>query len=268
MNHQKVFFASNLKFLRERKKMSQETLAEHLNMKRSKLAAIEIEQTRSPQPEDYINCSNFFKVSIDSLLKVDLSRLSELKLRELEAGNDVYMMGSKIRVLAITVDEANKENVEYVPIKAKAGYMAGYNDPQFIAKLPRYTIPNLPKNGTYRIFPTGGDSMEPIPENSEILTQYVTDWKGIKSGTPCVVILKAQQDFVFKEVTVDKDGKFLLASMNPIYQPYYVQAEDILEIWSFYSFSSKTIPHPASNVDELKEMLVKIQKDLNKINKS
>ncbi|HEY3389742.1 MAG TPA: helix-turn-helix transcriptional regulator, partial [Prolixibacteraceae bacterium] len=127
---QRIFFAGNIRFLRDRKKLSQETLAARLGLTRAKLAAIEGGNTRSPQPEDYLNFSEFFKISIDSLLKIDLSKLGELKIRELEAGNDVYIRGGNLRVLAISVDKSNNENVEYVPVKAKAGYMAGYNDPE------------------------------------------------------------------------------------------------------------------------------------------
>ena len=55
---------------------------------------------------------------MDNLLKVDLSRLGELPLRELETGNDVYMRGGNLRVLAISTDADNRENVESREIPA------------------------------------------------------------------------------------------------------------------------------------------------------
>ena len=67
--------------------MSQEALAERLSLTRSKLSALENGQTRAPQPEDLVACSEFFGISIDSLLKIDLTTLGELKLRELEAAS-------------------------------------------------------------------------------------------------------------------------------------------------------------------------------------
>jgi len=213
-----------------------------LGLTRAKLAAIEAENTKSPQPEDYLNFSEFFKISIDTLLKVDLSKLGELKLRELEAGNDVYIRGGNLRVLAISVDPANNENVEYVPVKAKAGYMAGYNDPEFIAALPKYSIPNLPAQGTFRIFPSVGDSMLPVPEGSDIIAQYVANWAEIKPDTPCIVILKGQQDFVFKMITLHSNGTFRLKSLNPAYKPYTVAVSDVMEIWRFYAYTSREFP--------------------------
>src|SRR5690554_3311744 len=116
MKPQKIFFQGNLKFLRERRKISQAALAEILGISRSKLNSLENGFTKTPLPEDYVNFSEFYKISIDTLLKADLAKLSELKIRQLEAGNDVYIMGGNMRILAITVDKNNKENNEYVPI--------------------------------------------------------------------------------------------------------------------------------------------------------
>ncbi|MES2704902.1 MAG: LexA family transcriptional regulator [Bacteroidota bacterium] len=256
----KVFFHNNIRLLRERRKMSQEELSAELNLSRNKLQALESGKTMNPSAIDFIKFSDFFKVSVDSLLKVDLLKLGELKLKDLLAGNDVYMTGSKIRVLAITVDKDNRENAEYVPIKAKAGYMAGYNDPEFIAGLPRFSLPNLPKSGTFRMFPTTGDSMLPIPENSEVIGQYLEDWKSLKPDTPCIVILKGQQDFVFKQITILEEGKILLRSLNRNFAPYIVKSEDVLEIWKYYKHQTDTLPEPETDLQEIKALILKMSK--------
>ncbi len=262
MTNPKVFFYRNIRFLRERKKYSQEMLAQALEMSRNKLQALESGKTANPVVGDLIRFSDYFKISVDSLLKVDLSRLGELKLKELEAGNDVYMTGSQLRVLAISVDRNDKENVEYVPVKAKAGYRSGYNDPEFIAALPKFNLPNLPRTGSFRVFPISGDSMLPIPENSEIIARYITDWKTIKPGTPCIVILKTEQDFVFKLVTLQADGSVLLQSLNTHYLPYTVQSEDILEIWSYYKHQTATLPDPVTSLQEIKSMITDLSAQL------
>lgn len=241
---QKIFFASNVKFLRERRRMSQEALSAKLGLTRAKLASIEAGNTKSPQPEDYLNFSDFFSVSVDTLLKVDLRKLGELKIRELEAGNDVYIKGGNLRVLAISVDKTNTEHVEYVPIKAKAGYAANYGDRQFIADLPKVSLPNLPKGGTYRVFPIIGDSMLPIPDGSDVTARYIEDWTSIKADTACIVVLRGEQDFVFKMVTLHEGNYLHLSSLNPIYAPYKVALEDVLEIWQFHSYTTSEFPEP------------------------
>ena len=257
-----IFFGSNVKFLRIRQKHTQEQLAQKLSMTRSKLNCIETGQTKSPSIEDMLKFSLHFKMSLDTLVKIDLSQLGELKLRDLEAGNDIYIKGGNLRVLAITVDKENNENVEYVPVKAQAGYQAGYSDPEYIASLPKFSVPNLPKQGTFRIFPTEGDSMLPIPENSDVTGEYMEDWYSLKPKTPCIVILKNNQDFVFKMVTIQKDRTFLLESMNQIYEPYTVDANDILEIWKFHSFTSKEIPEAVSDLSILLQEIKSLKSDM------
>jgi len=256
-NRQKIFFGSNIKFLRERKKISQEMLAAKLGITRAKLAALESGQTKAPQPEDYINFSEYFEISIDALLKVDLGKLTEFKLRELEAGNDVYMTGSKIRVLAISTDKQNKENAEYVPIKAKAGYRSNYSDPEYIAALPKFQFPTLPRHGTFRTFPITGDSML-VPEGSEVTGEYMENWKAIKPDTPCIVILNDVDDFVFKLVTLQEHGRFLLKSLNTVYDPYEVEAGEVLELWKFKILHTKELPERMTDIQELKQMLDKL----------
>ena len=235
---QKIFFATNIKFLRERKRISQESLASTLGLTRAKLASIEAGNTKSPQPEDYLNFSDFFKISVDTLLKIDLSKLGELKIRDLEAGNDVYIRGGNLRVLAISTNNKGKENIEMVPVKAQAGYTSNYGDLDFIASLPKFQLPFLPENKTYRSFQIKGDSMLPVTEGSWVTCSFIENWESIKNGQTCMVVTK-DEGIVFKRVYEYLDeGKFQLVSTNPDYSPYEIQVAQILEIWKFETLNS------------------------------
>jgi len=260
MTTSKLFFHSNIAFLRQRKLLTQEGLAQILDLARNKLMALESGKTKNPAALDLVKFSEYFKISINILLKEDLRKFSEFDLRRLQENNDPYLKGSQLRVLAITVDKENKENTEYVPIKAKAGYSAGYNDPEFIAKLPKFSLPNLPKSGTFRMFPTTGDSMLPIPEKSDVIAQYVEDWKDLKADTPCIIILKSTQDFVFKLVTIQEDSTVLLKSLNRNYEPYAVEAENILEIWKYVKHQTDIIPEVETDLQEIKQMILSLKR--------
>jgi transcriptional regulator with XRE-family HTH domain len=269
MPEQNIFWSLNIKYLRKRKKLSQDQLAAELGISRSKLNAHENGQTTNPTLNDLLDFSQYFKVSVDALLKTDLGKLPELSMRDLEAGNDVYITGSKIRVLAVTVDKKDKEQVEYVPIKARAGYRAGYSDPEFIASLPKFSMPNLPAHGTFRMFPTIGDSMLPVPEGSDVLAQYVEDWTTIKKDTPCIVILRGDQDFVFKMVTqnIKEDQTLILRSLNEQYKPYTVDVADVLEIWQYYGHYSRTIPEGDPSLQVLMKKMDNMQQAIKRIGK-
>lgn len=249
---EKIFFSKNIKFLRERKKIVQENLAGELSMTRSKLNALESGQTKAPQPEDYIRFSEYFKISVDSLLKVDLGKIGELRLRQLEAGNDVYIRGGNLRVLAISTDQHNRENVTVVTKKGQAGYFEGYNDPEYIGQLPTFNMPTLPENRTCRMFPIEGKSMQPFPEKMYVIADYVSDWTLLKEGELCVVVLKSVQQILFKSVRLGKEsGTYVLHSYNRDFQEVVVKAEDILEIWKYRSYLTEIIPEQVNDLAAL-----------------
>ena len=270
MKKQKIFLSTNVKHLRLRKQWRQEELAEKVGISRSKLALLEMGKTINAPLEDVVNFSTVFGISVDSLLKVDLGKLSELKLRELEAGNDPYLTGTKIRVLATTVDNYNNSNAELVPEKAKAGYRSGYGDPEWIAELPRYTIPGLSKHSKYRIFPITGESMLPYPDGCYIVGEYVEDWVNLKDDTLCILILKSGgADFVFKQVEnrIEKEKKLLAKSLNLTYQPYEIPVAEVLEVWKYKLHIAATITCPAADVstEQLMRMMQEMKMEIGKL---
>jgi phage repressor protein C with HTH and peptisase S24 domain len=141
-------------------------------------------------------------------------------------------------LLTITVDSNGKENIEMVPLKAQAGYTTSYGDLDFITSLPRFKLPFLPENKTYRTFQIKGDSMLPIPENSWVTCSYVENWEHIKNGKACVVVTK-NEGIVFKLVYLRLDGGvLLLVSSNRNYNPYEIPVSQVLEIWQFETWNS------------------------------
>lgn len=213
----KLFWAKNLKILRKRKQLTQDQLSVKLEISRANLQAYESGTTKNPPFDVQVKVSDFFKISIDSLVRIDLSKLGELKLRDLEAGNDVYTAGKKLRVLATTVTPDNKEQVEMVTLKAKAGYTASYGDPDYISSLPIFHMPQLPQDKKFSMFPVTGDSMLPVPEGAYVIVEYVQDWMTVKDGTPCVVITK-NEGIVFKLISnhIKKDRALTLISLTQL----------------------------------------------------
>ena len=112
-----MYFSQNIKLLRKRRNRTQEELAHILGMKRSTLSGYENE-VAEPGIQALVAISKYFGVAVDTLIRVPLDRLSESQLSELERGNDVFLRGSNLRVLATTVDENNEENIELVNEKA------------------------------------------------------------------------------------------------------------------------------------------------------
>ena len=111
----KNIFSSNIKFLRQRKQRTQEVAANELKFSRSTLNSYENGSVINPTLEALLSFSNYFKMPVDTLIRIDLEKLHESSLREIEIGHEAYIRGNKLRVLVTTVDHNNNENIELVP---------------------------------------------------------------------------------------------------------------------------------------------------------
>lgn len=261
----KTYFSNNIKFLRKRKGFTQDEVAEHLGMKRSTLSGYENEVSQ-PTVSSLIVFSKFYNIAIDTVLNIELDKLSELQLRQLEHGEDVFIKGGRLRVLATTINSDNNENIELVTEKAKAGYATGFADPEYISQLPRFQLPFLSKQKKYRTFQLSGDSMIPIPDGSWVTAEYLQDWNHLVSGQ-AYVVFTMDDGIVFKVVEnlIKEEGHLRLYSLNPLYEPYSVPIAEVKEIWKFVHFISKELPEPALPQDELLKTVAGLKNDMDKL---
>ncbi len=260
-----MYFTSNIKFLRKRRGRTQDEVAAALNLKRSTLSGYE-NVVAQPGIEILVSFSGYFSMSVDTLLKVDMTKLSESQLGELERGYDAYIRGSNLRVLVTTVDKENRENIELVAEKAKAGYTTGYADPEYIGELPVFRLPFLSDRRKYRTFQLKGDSMLPIPDGSWVTGEFLQDWNEIKSGN-AYIVFTINDGIVFKiiENRLMTDGRLVLYSLNPVYEPYEVSINEVKEIWKFVNYISEELPEPVLPEKQLIRSIASMKDDLEKI---
>lgn len=261
------YFSSNIKLLRARRKRTQSDVAVSLNLKRTTVNALEnsISQPTVAQLQAF---SKYFSLAIDTLVNADLNKLSESQFTDLQNGFDVFIKGTNIRVIAVTVNSDNIDNIEFVGEKAKAGYANGFADAEFIETLPVFNLPFLSSEKKYRAFAISGDSMSPIPDGAIIVGEYVNDFYLINSGQAYIVVTN-EDGIVFKIVNNRiRDKKSLeLISLNPAYKPFEVPITEVHEVWKFTSFISRSLPDPPADFDLLIQRLSGIEKDVAKIRK-
>lgn len=242
-----MFLSENIKFLRKRRKLTQNDLAATLSTKRSSINNYE-NGTAIPPIGVLISLSDLFKLSIDTLVRINLSGLRESQMYVIEHGSDVFVRGNEVRVLATTVDSGNKDNIEIVSIKAKAGYTTGYFDPEYISGLPNFQLPILTRDKKYRAFQISGDSMLPIQDKSWVVGEYVQDLLSIKDDYQYIV-LTLNEGIVFKKVKNElaQKGSLKMISLNPEYEPYDLSVSEIREVWKFVLYITAEIPEPSDN---------------------
>ena len=257
-----MYFHSNIKLLRKRRNKTQDDLAAALNLKRSTLSGYE-NRVAEPGIEVLMQFSKYFNMAMDTLIRIDLSELSESHLYQLKQGDDGFLKGGNLRILASTVDKNNEENIELVNEKARAGYTSGFSDPEYISELPVFNLPFLSKEKKYRTFQLNGDSMLPIPDKAFVTGEFVLDWNGVVTGEACI-ILTLDDGIVFKivENIISEEGKFTLYSLNPIYEPFDVKVKDIREVWRFVHYISQELPEPVLPENELVRTVAGLKKDM------
>jgi len=249
--------SSNLKFLRKRADLTQAALAERLGVNRPVIGAYE-EGRAEPRLHTLKHLAHFFKVSIDDLLDKDLS--TGFRAADPE--------GKNLRILTIPIDpEKGEERATLVPVKAAAGYLAGFGDMEYIESLPRFSMPfpELPADRTYRVFQIEGESMLPIPPKSYVISEYVQDWTDLKTDER-YVFLTQDEGVVFKRVREHPHKQsYELISDNPAFKPYFIHRSQILEVWKVrgvISFDLNAFGSGSAPMGEVLEALKRIENKL------
>lgn len=238
--------SSNIRFLRQLRGLSQEQLADELKVTRSRIGGYE-EGRNEPPIDLLIRLSEFFHIAIDALVRGDLKKTNL----------DGLMKIGKNRILfPILIDNEGNDMVELIPLKASAGYLKGYADPEYIEKLPQMTLPFLP-TGKHRAFPIKGDSMPPIKEGSFVIGKYVERADDVKPGNTYVVVTK-DDGLSYKRIMSysKKEGTLELHSDNKMYAPYKVKMEDVLELWEYTCcLNMNQYDNSELNLDSIMNML-------------
>ena len=256
---------ANLKLLRKRFKKSQEDVSSDLGLTRSSYSGYE-NGVAEPNMETVLKLSDYYKIPVDELIRRDFNELKESEWETIESGIYSDVKGSKLRVLTSLVDSENNDLIELIPEKARAGYAMGYSDPDYIKVLPTFSLPFLSKDRKYRSFPIKGDSMPPVSEGSYVVGEFVQNWNTIKSGTPYIVVTK-EEGIVFKIVNnlLATEKSFQLCSTNPMYPPYMVHANDVLEMWKFVNYIASELPEVTITDNDLLKSVKGIQKEVSEM---
>ena len=257
--------SENLKYLRKKKGLTQEQMAQEAGIKRSLLGAYE-EGRAEPRVGTLLKFADIFGLPIEQLINTEQSEEGKASgIKQIQSSN-----GKGLKVLSITTDKQGKENIELVPQKAAAGYMNGYADPEYIEVLPKFQLPMLPGNATYRAFEISGDSMLPLRSGTIIIGQYVENTSSLKNGKAYVLVTR-DEGIVYKRIYRYSDNPelFCMVSDNRKYSTYDVNGNDILEIWEAKAFISMQLPDPETDetlsLQKLGEIVLDLQQEVIKL---
>ena len=143
---------------------------------------------------------------------------------------------------AHVVENLDYMSVPVVHIKARCGYLAGYEDAGYIDTLPTMpVIVDRTYHGKYMIFEAEGDSMDDgtrssICDGDKLLCRevrrdlwlpklHIHDWY--------FVIVHRTEGIAIKQITnQDENGNITCHSLNNMFNDYTVNLDDVLEIYN------------------------------------
>lgn len=170
----------------------------------------------------------------------------------------------------ITVNEAGVDNILYVPIRARAGYLSGYGDPEFIETLPSFRMPGL-SNGTYRMFEVDGPSMSPtLASGDRVICRWVESLSEI-SDSRVYVVVHAGGVVVKRLINrIQERGKLYLKSDTIAHRNDYptleVDAQDIKEIWYVVMRLTGDLKGPSDYFTRLSDLELQMEDIKKKLN--
>lgn len=245
-----TFAGKNLKYLRKLRGLTQEEFAAKLQIKRSLLGAYE-EERAEPRIDVLELISDTFKVTLDDLLRKDLS---EVKGSYLVKRRQLKLM-------------SENNIIQFVPVKAAAGYLAGYADHEFIDELNTFTLPMLGA-GQYRAFEIIGDSMLPTPSGSIIVGEKVDAMDEVRNSQAYIVVSR-NEGIVYKRIVKNNKAKnkLTMVSDNPSFQPYQINTEDVIELWQAQMVLSRVTAQPAWDMSQLASLVNNLSEQVNVLKK-
>jgi transcriptional regulator with XRE-family HTH domain len=255
-----MYLARNLKYLRKKSGKTQDALSSEVNIGRTTIANYEA-GISEPNLENLIIFANYFGISLDHLLSKNLediinSKEKDLMLHGAFAQKTVDAYNGIPRV--ITVDNGGMDNIIYVPVKARAGYLLGYGDPEFMETLPTFRLPGL-SNATYRMFEVEGPSMAPnVLHGDRVIGEWVENLDEIRDNRVYIVVhsggvaikrivnrLKERGKLYLKSDTIAHRHEFPTLEVDPT---------DVREIWYGRMKISSDFSEPAEVYHRLADL--------------
>jgi transcriptional regulator with XRE-family HTH domain len=255
-----MYLASNLKFLRKKSGKTQDALSSEVNIGRTTIANYEA-GISEPNLETLLTFSNFFGISLDDFLSKNMEDAANYNEKDLmlraafpQKCDNSYNNIPKI----ITVDNSGNDNIIYVPVKARAGYLLGYGDAEFMETLPTFRLPGL-NNATYRMFEVDGPSMAPnVLHGDRIIGEWIDELDKIRDNRVYVVVHKG--GVAVKRVVnrLKERGKLYLKSDTIAHRHEFptieIDPEEVKEVWYGRMKISSDFSEPAEVYHRLADL--------------
>jgi len=248
-----LYISDNLKWLRSKRNLSQQEVADGMNLPLDRYKKYEYGKN-TPPAETLLIISRYYYISIDLLLTVDLRKISIDNLLQLDDNRIV---------LPVAVDNQGNNLIEIVPHKARAGYLTGYADAEYIENLQQIALPFL-GSGKFRAFPIDGDSMPPHNNKSFVVGKYIENLGEIRNDKTYILIT-VSEGITYKRLSKKNPDCLTVAPDNVIYSPYNIKLSDILEIWEYVAHIGRDDSKQETTALSVEQMFQRLSNDMSEV---
>src|SRR5690606_3518402 len=114
-----------------------------------------------------------------------------------------------------------------------------------------------------------GDSMLPLNSGTIVIAEYVENWYDVRPGKTYIIVSKSE-GVVYKRIGnrfKPEKGLHLMPDNN-VYDSYWIETSDIIEIWKAKAYLSTELPEPSTqpSLESLTHMLADMQKKITDLN--
>lgn len=265
-----MYFAANLKYLRKKSGKTQDALSLEVGIGRTTIANYEA-GVSEPNLETLVAFAKYFGVSTDDMLSKNVEK-DGISSNTAQNARVVALYKGQVQNVpqVVTVGADGNDNIVYVPVKARAGYLLGYGDPEFMESLPTFRLPGL-SNSTFRMFEVEGPSMAPnIMSGDRIIGEWIDKFDDIRDNRVHIVVHKG--GITVKRVLnrIKERGKLYLKSDTVVHRADYptmeIDPEDIAEIWYGRLKLSSDFSEPSEVYHRLADLEVDIMEMKQRLN--
>lgn len=277
--------AQNLKTIRDKKGYSQAEMADFIGVPKSTYASYEYGKAE-PDIDKILTICDKFSIEFFDLVRGNVHlklKKQTAKIHENvqlnvhgnvhpNAQNDAFnthvnepqtpFKNTRIPLL-VTVDQHGNDNIVFVPVKAQAGYLLGYGDPEYIETLPAFQMPGL-RTGTFRMFEVQGVSMAPVLSNTDrVICEYVNSMDEIRENRIHVVVHAGGIAVKRLINRIKEDGCIYMKSDTLHHRADYpitpIDPADIKEIWYVRMRITSDLREPSEVYTRITELELKMQ---------
>lgn len=248
---------ANIKYYRKLNSFTQHDLGKMLGVRNTVVSGWELGDS-NPSIETVIQLSEIFGISLDELIvenpkntKGDPSKKIN-QISRFGTGNLVQVNADSVQASS---DLSNKNIL--IPIKAQASYSIGWPGDFLEDGITFIDVPGI--SGEARTFEIGGTSMYPVIQDGDLIACNRVDRRDeIKEGVVYVITTRDSGIFA-KYLRPVPQGLQLISANHLEYMPFYVELNDVLEIWEAKVRISKSFD-PIIPIDSNTRLLPRINK--------